>query len=169
MDSKQHLQKLVNVNLDYVGTEILPLIDNKYAQVSAQEVLERLKQTVVALTDDVNGDKDQVSLIWGNLTSDPEITEAVRGALLEAISKINDPQFQEAIKLLMVPILKTLVAVTDTVKPDGEQLKMIWKGFIESPEFIAFIVSNLGWVISKVVKDQKAQEWILKLLSVFTK
>lgn len=168
MDSK-YLQKLVNVNLDYVGTEILPLIDNKYAQVSAQEVLERLKQTVIALTDDVNGDKDQVTLIWGNLTSDPEITEAVRGALLEAISKINDPQFQDAIKLLMVPVLKTLVAVTDTVKPDGEQLKLIWKQFIESPEFIAFIVSNLGWVISKVVKDQKAQEWILKLLSVFTK
>lgn len=168
MDSK-YLQKLVNVNLDYVGTEILPLIDNKYAQVSAQEVLERLKQTVIALTDDINGDKDQVTLIWGNLTSDPEITEAVRGALLEAISKINDPQFQDAIKLLMVPVLKTLVAVTDTVKPDGEQLKLIWKQFIESPEFIAFVVSNLGWLISKIVKDQKAQEWILKLLSVFTK
>ena len=169
MDSKLHLQKLVNVNLDYVGTEILPLIDNQYARVSAQEVLDRLKQTVVALTDDTAGDKEQVTLIWGSLTSDPEIVEAVRGALLESISKIDELQFQEALKLLMQPVLKTLVAVTDNVKPDGAQLKAIWKGFFESPEFLAFVVSNLGWVISKVVKDQKAQEWILKLLNVFTK
>lgn len=169
MDPKVHLQKLVNVNLNYVGNEILPLIDNKYAQVSAQEVLERLKATVVALTDDTASDKEQVALIWGSLTSDPEIVEAVRGALLEAISKIDEPQFQDALKLVMVPLLKTLTAVTDNVKPDGAQLKAIWKGFVESPEFLAFIISNLGWVISKVVKDQKAQDWILKLLSVFTK
>jgi hypothetical protein len=169
MDSKQHLQKLINVNLDYVGTEILPLIGNQYAQVSAQEVLERLKATVVAVTDDNSADKDQIGLIWGNLSSDPEIVEAVRGALLEAVSKIDDPQFQGVLRLLMVPILKTLTAVTDQVKPDGEQLKNIWKGFLESPEFLAFIISNLGWIVSKVVKDQKAQEWILKLLSVFTK
>lgn len=169
MDSKTHLQKLINVNLDYVGTEILPLIENKYAQVSAQEVLERLKATIVAVTDDVNGDKEQVALIWGSLTSDPEIVEAVRGALLEAISKIDEPQFQDALKLLMVPILKTLTAITDNVKPDGTQLKGIWKAFFESPEFLAFVIANLGWIISKVVKDQKAQEWILKLLSVFTK
>lgn len=169
MDSKIHLQKLVNVNLDYVGTEILPLIENKFALVSAQELLERLKQTVVALTDDTAGDKEQIALIWGTLASDPEITEAVRGALLEAISKIDEPQVQDAIKLIMVPVLKTLVAVTDNVKPDGAQLKAVWKQFFESPEFLAFVIANLGWIISKVVKDQKAQEWILKLLSVFTK
>jgi hypothetical protein len=169
MDSKQHLQKLINVNLDYVGTEILPMIGNQYAQVSAQEVLERLKATVVAVTDDNSADKDQISLIWGSLSSDPEIVEAVRGALLEAVSKIDEPQVQEALKLLMVPVLKTLTAVTDQVKPDGAQLKAIWKSFVESPEFLAFLLSNLGWVVSKVVKDQKAQDWILKLLSVFTK
>lgn len=169
MDSKQHLQKLINVNLDYVGTEILPLIGNQYALVSAQEVLERLKATVVAVTDENSADKDQIGLIWGNLSSDPEIVEAVRGALLEAVSKIDEPQVQDAIKLIMTPVLKTLTAVTDQVKPDGAQLKAIWKAFFESPEFLAFVISNIGWIISKVVKDQKAQEWILKLLSVFTK
>lgn len=169
MDSKQHLQKLINVNLDYVGTEILPLIGNQYAQVSAQEVLERLKATVVAVTDENSADKDQIGLIWGSLSSDPEIVEAVRGALLEAVSKIDEPQVQDAIKLIMTPVLKTLTAVTDQVKPDGAQLKAIWKAFFESPEFLAFVISNIGWIISKVVKDQKAQEWILKLLSVFTK
>lgn len=169
MDSKTHLQKLINVNLDFVATEIFPMIDNQFARTSVEEVMERLKATVVALTDDVPKDKEQVSLIWGSLTSDPQIVEAVRGALLEAISKIDEPQFQEALKILMVPVLKTLVAVTDQVKPDSEQLKNIWKQFVESPEFIGFIISNLGWVINKVVKDQKAQEWIMKLLSVFTK
>lgn len=169
MDSKIHLQKLVNVNLDFLVTEILPLIDNDYARTASQEVVERLKETVVVLTDDVNTNKEQIGLIWGSFTSDPQIVEAVRGALLEAISKIDDPQFQGVLRVLMNPIIATLTAVTDQVKPDGAQLKAIWKSFVESPEFLAFILANLGWIVSKVVKDQKAQEWILKLLNVFTK
>lgn len=169
MDSRTHLQKLVNLNLDFLGTEFLPLIDNSYARVSAQEVLERFKQTVVALTDDDATDKNQLGLIWGNLTSDPEIVESVRSALNEAISKIDDPIFNQGLKLLVVPVTKTLTAVTDQVKPDGDQLKAIWKEFVESPEFLAFLLSNIGWLIGKLVKDQNAKEWILRILKAFIK
>jgi len=160
------VQKVINTNLDLVSTEIIPLIDNSYARVSATEVLERLKTTVIVLTDDNAANKDQVALIWGTLTSDPNITEAVRQALLEAISKIDEPAIQEGLSLLIPPITKTLVAVTDNVKPDGAQLKQIWKEFLESPEFIKFVLSNLDWILSRIIKDKKLAGWISNLIKL---
>lgn len=161
------LQKIVNTNLDFVITDILPLIEKDYARVSATEVVERLKATVVAVTDDVPGNKEQLNYIWGSLTSDPQIAEAFRAALLEAISKIDDAKVQAGLSLLILPVTKTLVAVTDQVKPDGEQLKQIWKDFVESPEFLAFLFSNIEWVLGKVIKDKNALAWIVKLINVF--
>lgn len=161
------LQKIVNTNLDFVITDILPLIEKDYARVSATEVVERLKATVVAVTDDVAGNKEQLNFIWGSLTSDPQIAESFRAALLEAIAKIDDAKVQAGLSLLILPVTKTLVAVTDSVKPDGEQLKQIWKEFVESPEFLAFLFSNVEWVLGKVIKDKNALAWITKLINVF--
>lgn len=160
------VQKVINTNLDFVATEIIPLIEKEYARVAAQEVLGRLKQTVVALTDDVAGNKAQIDLIWGSFTSDPEVTGAVRSALIEVISKIDDPKLKEGLQLLVTPIVQTLTAVTDSVKPDGAQLKQIWVSFIESPEFIAFILSNLEWLLSKVIKNEKILGIITNLIKI---
>lgn len=159
------IQKIVNTNLDFIAAEILPLIEKEYARVSAQEVISRLKQTVVALTDDVQGNKEQINLIWGSITSDPQIVEAVRTALLDAISKIQDPKIKAGLTILVNPITKTLVAVTDSVKPDNTQLEAIWKEFLESPEFLLFVVSNIGWVLSKLIKDKNALAWIEKIIN----
>jgi hypothetical protein len=169
MDSKVHLQKLVSLNLDYVANELFPLIDNDFARVSAQEVIERVKASVVALTDEDGADKAQLAQIWGSISSDPEMVEAVRKALNEAISKIDEPVIAQGLSTLVLPLTKTIMAVTDNVKPDGAQLKQIWKDYLESPEFMAFVFSNLNWIISKVVKDEKAQAWIMKLLNAFIK
>ena len=167
VDSKIYVQKLVLTNLDFLSNEILPLISNGYAVTASQEVVDRLKQTVVALTDDNADNKNQLDLIWGNLSSDPELIEAVRGALNDAISKIDEPVLANGLKLLLTPVLQTLTAVTDKVKPDGEQIKKIWGDFIESPEFIAFILSNLAWIIDRVIKDENAKKWILKIINAF--
>mgnify|MGYP001604331066 CR=1 FL=1 len=164
-----HLQKLVNTNLDFVLTELIPLIENDYAQVASSEVIERLKATVIALTDDVAGNKEQINLIWGTVTSDPEIVEVIRGSLLEAISKIDEPMIVEGLKLLINPITATLTAVSDQTKPDGAQIKAIWKDFVESPEFLTFILSNLGWIVGRLVKNENAKEWILKIINAFIK
>ena len=163
------LSKIVNTNLDFVVTEILPLIEKDYARVSASEVIDRLKQTVVVLTDNDPANKEQVNLIWGTLASDPEIIDAVRNAFLDAISKINDEKVKNGLTILINPITQTLVAVTDSTKPDCEQLKAIWKNFVESPEFLLFILSNLDWLLSKVIKDKNALSWITKIISAFIK
>lgn len=164
----QLVSKLVNTNLDFIATEILPKIEIDFARTSAIEVLERLKQTVAALTDD-QPNKEQLELIWGTLTSDPEMVEAMRSALLKAISNIDDENLKLGLGLLIQPITKTLVAVTDNVKPDGAQLKQIWNDFIQSPEFIKLILSNLDLILSKVIKDKNVLGWITKLISSLTK
>jgi len=161
------LQKVINTNLELVSTDILPLIQKDYARLSATEVIERLKATVIALTDDTPGNKEQIDLIWGTLTSDPEIVEAMRSALLEAISKIDDPKIQAGLSLLLAPITKTLTAVSDNVKPDNAQIKQIWKEFLESPEFVKFVLSNLDWILSKIIKDKTVLSWITKLINAF--
>jgi len=164
----QLVTKLVNTNLDFIATEILPKIEIDFARTSSIEVLERLKQTVAALTDD-QPNKEQLELIWGTLTSDPEMVEAMRSALLKAISNIDDENLKAGLGLLIQPITKTLVAVTDNVKPDGAQLKQIWNDFIQSPEFIKLILSNLDLILSKVIKDKNVLGWVTKLISSFTK
>jgi hypothetical protein len=161
------LQKIINTNLDFVVNEILPLIEKDYARTVAMEVVDRLKQTVVVLTDDVPGNKEQVNLIWGTIASDPQIVEAVRNALLEAISKINDTKIKAGLTILVAPVTQTLSAITDSVKPDGDQLEKIWKDFLESPEFLAFVISNIGWVLSKIIKDKNAVAWIERIINAF--
>ena len=164
-----HLQKLVAINLDYVATELLPLIDNEYAKVASQEVLERIKLTINALTDGDPANKAQVALIWGSVTSDPELINLVRSGLLEAVSKIDEPILADGLKLLVNPLVATLVAVADKDKADGAQLKAIWKNFIESPEFLGFLLSNLGWIIGKIIKNDKTEKWIMTILNALIK
>jgi hypothetical protein len=161
------LQKIVNTNLDFVITEILPLIEKDYARVAATEVVNRLKQTVVALTDDNPANKEQINLIWGSITADPQIVEALRAALLEAISKVEDTRIKAGLTVLIDPLTKTLAAVTDNVKPDNKQIEQIWKTFLESPEFLAFVISNIGWILSKILKDQDAIKWIERIINAF--
>lgn len=167
MANNDLLQKLLVSNLDFVGNEILPQIDKDYARTGAQVVLSKLKETIVALTDDNQANKDQLDIIWGSFSSDPAVVDSFKSALMEAISKIDDAAIKAGLTVLIGPFTKTLTAVTDANKADGEQIKQIWKDFVESPEFIAFILSNLDWLLAKLIKDTSTRNWIIKILKVF--
>ena len=158
--------KAINNNLEFVKTDILSLIEVDFAKNSAVEVVERLQETVSALLDENANNKEQLSLIWGTLTSDPAIIESLRQALLTAVSTIDDEKVKNGLNLLVQPLTKTIVAVTDQVKPDGEQIKTIWVNFVQSPEFLMFLLSNLDWVLSKVIKDKKIRDFITKLIGL---
>jgi len=49
--ANQILQKLIDVNFNFIATEVLPLIEKDYLRVSATEVVDRVKLTVLAATD----------------------------------------------------------------------------------------------------------------------
>ena len=169
MDNKTLVQNLVLANLNVISTEVLPLIEKEYARLGATVGLEKIKQTVLILLDDNTDNKAQLNLIWGTLTSDPQVVEVVKSALLTAIASVDDAIVKEGLTLLVEPLTQTLIATSDAVKPNGEQIKLIWSNFIKSPEFIAFVLANLETVIRLVIKNDNLEKILLSLLKVFGK
>ncbi len=168
MQEKNLLINLVNTNLDFLNENIVSLIPDEYAKLAANEVVLRLKDTVVAVTDDVEN-KEQLRQIWGSFTSDPEVTIAIVGLLSSAFEKIEDEKIKVALTTLLKPLVQTLTAITDTNVKDGAQIEKIWKDFINSPEFILFLLENLEWIITKIIKNERVRSTILKLIELFTK
>ena len=163
------VQELILANLNVIQTKVLPLIEKEYARLGATVGLEKIKQTVLILVDEDKDNKAQLNLIWGTLTSDPQIVEAVKSALLTAVASIDDEIVKQGLTLLIEPLTQTLIATSDAVKPNGEQIKLIWTNFIKSPEFIAFVLANLETVIKLVIKNDNLEKILLSLLKVFGK
>jgi hypothetical protein len=132
----------------------------------ATEVVERLKLTVLA---SMNGDagKEKLIEIWGGITSDPEMIGAFKDALGQAISKIGDPKIQEGLNLLVNPIIESMVILTNQETADEAKLKEIWKNFV-SGELLVYALSNLDWLLKKIIKDENVIKWIMKLINTFT-
>lgn len=164
---KELLVKLIATNLEFIEKEIITLIPNDYAKISAKEVLQRLVETVEVLSDDVLDNKNQLAIIWGSFTSDPEIVAVFNGLLSELVKKLDDEQLQVGLLLLQKPLIQSFIVLTDTNQSDGAQLKTIWNSFLSSPEFIQLIISNLGWILGKVIKNDNLRETILKLINLF--
>ena len=169
MDNKILAQKLVLANFEVVEKEIFPLIEKEFARIAAQEGLDRLKSTVVVLLDENPDNKTQVNLIWSSLATDPQIADAVRSALLEAISSVDNVVVKDALTLLVKPITLTLSAVTDGVKPNGEQIKTIWLDFLKSEEFRLFILANLEVIVKAIIKKDSVEKIILTFLKLINK
>ncbi len=163
------VQKLVIANLDVISNDVLPLIEKDYARVAASEGLERIKQTVLVSLDENPDNKAQIDLIWNKLGADPELVESVRSALLDAISRVQDPTTQALLTLLLTPITQTLAAVSDDVKPDGNQIKEIWLNAAKSPEFYTFLIDNIDEVIKLIFKNEKLQKFLLGIFKLFGK
>lgn len=162
------LAKFVGQNLDFVIDNIVSEINKDYVRTAITEVLERVKLTVQILTDDNPDNKAQLELLWGSVLADENVTNAMRAALLDAVSRIDDQKIKDALTLLVPPLVQTVIAVSDKT-PNKDQLKQIWVNFVESPEFIAFVISNLNWILSKIIKDQNTLNFVNRILQAFIK
>ena len=158
------IQKLVYTNLDFLKSEVLPLIESDYLRLSATEVLERVRESLSLVMSDKSND---VKAVWVNLSSDPDLVNAFKGLLLDNIKKIEDEKVKELLTLLVNPVVETVSALTDGNKPDKDQLSKIWKEFSQSPELLLFALSNVEWLIKKVIKDESVVKWIVKLINTF--
>lgn len=169
MDNKELVQKLALANLEVIGTEVLPLIEKEFARIAATEGLDRIKETVLVLLDENPANKEQVNLIWNSLASDPQITEAVRSGLLEAVTLVDDKIVKSALTLLVSPITKTLAAINDEVKPNGDQIKAIWLDFLKSDEVRVFVLENLELIVRTIIKKDNLEKLIISVLKMFGK
>jgi len=113
---KQLVQKFAFANLDVVGTDILPLIGDDFAKQAALVGFNKIKETIAVVLDEDPNNKEQLNLIWGKITSDPQLLELVRVGLLQAAAAVNDETVKTGLTLLVEPLMKTLNAVQDDVK-----------------------------------------------------
>lgn len=157
---------LVNANLDVLETEILPLINEDFAKIAATEALQRIRLTADALLDDVADNQSQVSAIWANLGSDPEIVDALTKAFVHASELVDDEKVAAILKVLTTPIAGTIAALTDGVKPNADQIKVLWLAFLASDEFRQILVQNLELVIRSAIKNQSLENLVVKILNV---
>lgn len=167
--NKTLIQKFLLANLDVVSAEVLPLIEPDYARTAATEVMERLKETVVALLDENTDDAKQLLDTWKSLTTDPEILKALKDALTDLISTVEDGAFKDGLTLLIVPVTNTLSAFTDETKPNDEQIKTIWLEFLKSPELLSYLLVNAENLIKLIIKNDNLQKFLINLLKVFGK
>ena len=86
----------------------------------------------------------------------------------DAIGKLNEPEIQEGLNLLLNPVVESLVVLVDQKDGNKEQLGIIWKNFLNDPALLAYGIQHLEWLIKKIIKDDNAVKWIMKLINAFT-
>lgn len=163
------LAKIIKTTLEFIKLNLVSKIELEYAQLAADSVIEKLKQTADILADGNPDNASQLKLVWGNFFADAEIVEATRLALLDATSKIKDGTVKEGLTLLIVPITKTLIAVADNQPQDGDQLEKIWLDFVRSKEFVDFVQKNLKPLLNKFIKQEIVVDLLVSLLDLFVK
>lgn len=164
--ANQFATALINANLDVLGKELLPLIQEPFAQTAASESLERLRATANALLDENPSNKAQVSEIWGNLGSDPELVDALAQALTRAALLVDDEKASTILKVLVEPLTATIAAMADNVHPNAAQLKVIWLSFFTSDEFRQLLLANLELVVRAAIKNQSVEDLVVKLIKL---
>lgn len=163
MASKDLLQKLVNSNLDFLNQELVPAINKEYLKTLLTQLIDRLKLSVIVLTDENTDNRGQLNELWSTFTSNTEVSNAITQILTEASGKVTDEKIREFLEMLIDPLVKTLVAVTDGNKLDSDQIKAIWVDFAET-KLILFALSNIDWLVRKLIKDEKVANFIIKIL-----
>lgn len=166
--ANQILLTFINANFDIITKEILPLVEKDYLRVGLSEIVERLKITVLSAAEG-SLTKEELSNIWGSLPSDPEIVEALRAVLVDLINKVEEQEVKDLLNLLLDPILQTVVILTDQAGNNKEELNRVWKEFLNSPELLTYGLAHLEWIVRKLIKDENAVKWIMKLINAFTK
>lgn len=170
INSNQLLRDWLLSNLTFLEDYIVSTIELDYAKLGAQSVIGKLKETVSILTDDNPENKEQLKLIWGHLLADASIAEAVRGALLDAASKIKNAALAEGLAVAVEPIVQTLVAVSDEDLNNDGQLETIWNEFVKSEAFIVVLEKNLENILSRIFPNQPTVVTLLvSLLRIFLK
>ena len=170
INSNELIRGLLLSNIEFLEGYIVGAIELDYAKLAVQNVLGKLKETVTILTDENPENRDQLKVIWGHLLADAQIAESVRGALLDAASKINNEALKEGLAVLVEPVVQTIVAVSDTEANNDSQLETVWTSFIRSEAFVSVVEKNLEVILTKLIPNQPTVVTLLvSLLRIFLK
>ena len=163
----QTFLKFIDINFDFFNKEVIPQIEKEYLRVGAIEIVERVKATVIAFADGAFT-KAELIKVWENLPSDPDVIAALKQVIIEFISKIEEKEVSEGLSLLVNPIIKSIVILTDKQEYNKELLGQTWKEFLNSVELLVYGLSHLEWFLKRFIKDETIVKWLMKVIKVFT-
>ncbi len=159
------LAKWVQMNLDFVQENFVVQVKPDYAQLALSAFLDRAKLTAEVLFDENPDNKTQLVELWSSFTADPKMIEAFGLALDDLVKSVNDPTLLSGVELVREKLIQTLVVLTDANKMNGEQIAEVWKGFLKSPEVLAFIVANAAVWLDKL----PLPAWLKSIINLFIK
>lgn len=161
----ENLSAWIQVNLDFVKSNLLTQVKQKYVQSALEAFVDRLKPTIEIIFDENPDNKAQLVELWSSFTADPKMVEALHWAIDDLTATITDPILLAGVQLVKEKLVQTLIALTDANKMNGQQIAEVWAGFFKSPEFIAFFVTNAAVLLDKL----PLPAWLRSLINLFIK
>lgn len=157
--------QFVGANIELIKSTIVSQIEDPSIRVLVNTILDKIVETSFVLTDEATDNKAQLKEVWLNVTNNPNVTIAFEQLFVTAIQRVQDQKIRIALLAVMPEIVKTLVAVTDPIPQDGQQIEKIWKDFIKSPVFVDLLLSNIGFLLEAL----KLPEWLQTFIKRATK
>lgn len=163
------LRDFLKTSIEFAKTEVIKHVNEEYVALTLNVVFKKLSETVDILSDENTDNKNQLRLVWGSFVTEPTIAEAIRLALLDAVSKVNDVNVKEGLTLLVHPIVDTIVALSDKDTDNGEQLENIWITFAKSEPFLDYAEKNLELLLKRIIKNEMLVNIIVSFLKLLIK
>jgi len=163
------LRDFLKISVDFAKTEVLKHTNEEYVALTLSVVFKKLSETIDILSDENLDNRTQLRIVWGSFVTEPTIAEAIRLALLDAVTKINDVNVKEGLTLLVNPIVDTIVALSDKDQDNGKQLETIWIKFATSESFLAYAEKNLELLLRRIIKNEMLVNIIVSFLKLLIK
>lgn len=123
------VRALVNGALMLVDSFLVNKIPDERIKQLTLLATDRVRATVRVLSDKDLHDGPQVARVWLDMVNDPTFLGNIEKLLKEQTGKIKNPQLQQFIDTLIVPIFDTVTSFTDDIHPNGLQIAEVWKEF----------------------------------------
>ena len=117
------------------------------------------RKMVKVLSDKDPNNAEQVKQVWLEFLSSEDFSDSIENRILQAIGLIQDEKIRTFISGLVVPIVKTVKALTDDNPNNVEQIREAWTEYLTGEKTISSIVfflvpdESLHDDIASIVQD----------------
>ena len=131
------VKAIINGALSLVDALLVNRIPQSEIKALTLLATERVRATVKVLSDANEHDGEQVGRVWLDMLNDAAFMDNVSTLIQQQVNKIEQASLQSFLNSLLTPVLQTVQALTDEIKPDGQQVAAIWKSFFVDAESVA--------------------------------
>jgi len=156
---------LILAALKLIDSLFISKIPNADVKAGLRLLLNPIRGMVQALSDENPRNAEQVAEIWTKWAG-TDLVGFSGDKIQGLIARIENPQFQKPLSILVVPTLNMIQIFTDDDPNNAEQLKNNWLEFIASPDTHQVVLNDLlEPALSGVIQDEATLAIILSLIA----